>query len=631
MCGIVGLIERSPEPLGEHHAIHAALATLTHRGPDDARVDQVGRASFGTARLAMVDRPTSVQPRRDATGQHLLAFNGEVYNYGELRAELTAHGYSFSTDGDTEVVSAALAWWGEAALARLKGQFAIASWDQATQRLLLARDRFGIVPLFWTTTSQGVAFASEVKALQGLGLQPALSVPDLVDVGVLWGTHPGRSVFAGVHTVRPGGYVIVDDAGAREGSYWNYDYADERDGRSLDEQAVQLRELLVQAVVRRLPVYDDPAVLLSGGLDSTAVLALLREVRPTDRIASYSMRFTRPALDEESFQSLAADAFATDHKYLECGDDSVAAALVEAVWHAEQPLTRTASASSIGLAATIERAGSRAVLSGEGADELLCGYDLFKLAAVRDTWNSQEGPPSGLSDIVAQEVTRGRAVPAAFYEEGVAHRDDPLFSHLPRWKGASRILRYLAPDHRAAISVDGVLEAVRERLPGAYYRWSAVEQAQYLEASYFLPSSLLASQCDRPYMAHSIEARYPFLDEDVVDFALTLPQESKLAGVVEKAVLKRAVAADIPAAIRDRPKQPYTAPEGDVFRSAAGERLMDVALSHDALVGHGVFDPKRVTWLADKLRHGRTSFHDDLALLWIVSIQVLADTYTVAR
>ncbi|WP_051208366.1 asparagine synthase (glutamine-hydrolyzing) [Propionicicella superfundia] len=636
MCGIVGLVgDRGVGPARPSEAaVLAGLDAVQHRGPDDSRCDRVGSATFGTARLAMVDRPTSAQPMRDAAGRHLLAFNGEIYNFRELRTELEREGRRFATDGDTEVLLHALIHWGVAALSRLKGQFAFALWDDVTSELLLARDRFGIVPLHWThTAGGGVAFASEVKSLRAMGLHPRLSLSDVIDVGVLWGTHPGRSVYAGVETVRPGGYVRIGAAGVERTSYWQFRYAAERDPAPFADQAARLRDLLGRAVERRVPVYGDPAVLLSGGLDSSAVLALLRGAHPTGRITSYSIQFAQAALDEEPFQALAATEFDTDHMAILCGDRSVAATLVEAVQHAEQPLTRTASASSIALAATIEAHGTRAVLSGEGADELFCGYDLFKIAAIRDAWSrdpDSDTLPAALTDVLAQQSHLGRAVERAFYEQGIDRRDDPLFSHLNRWSSSFRITQYLAAEHRAGLTVDTVLARVRDGLPAAYLGWSAVEQAQYLEVTYFLASSLLASQCDRPYMAHSIEARYPFLDEDVVDFALTLPLESKLAGLQEKAVLKRAVGDDVPAAIRDRVKQPYTAPEGDVFRSVPGAELIDAVLAPAALREHGVFDPKRVAWLVNKLRQGRTSFHDDLALLWIVSVEILADTYGVA-
>ncbi len=631
MCGIVGLIRWSRTQRPEGYRLHEALAALRHRGPDDARVVSLGAAHFGTARLAMVDRPTSIQPRADAAGQRLLAFNGEIYNYRELRRDLVEAGYPFETDGDTEVVVAALASWGVNALARFKGQFALALWNDITGELLLARDRFGIVPLFWQSTPDGVAFASEVKALHALGLRQALSVVDLVDVGVLWGTHPGRSVFADVESVRPGGYVVAGADGVRRETYWTLNFPESRDQSSLADQAEFLRDVLSQAVARRLPAYGDPAVLMSGGLDSTAVAALLRDLRPDARLASYSIGFTRAALDEQRFQHLAAESYRTDHHAIICDDDLVAGTLVEAIWHSEQPLTRTACASSIALAAAIERDGSRSVLSGEGADELLCGYDLFKLAEVRAQWSVQGGnPPDGLANVTAHEARLGRAVSSAFFEQGIEHRDDPLFSHLPRWAGAHRITQYLAPPHRDAVTLDAVLGRVRERLPAAFHGWSVVEKAQFLEVAYFLPSSLLASQCDRPLMAHSIEGRYPFLDEDVVDFALSLPQRSKLDGTTEKAVLKQAMAEAVPGVIRDRPKQPYTAPEGDVFRSPQGQQLLAETVGPAALRAHGVFDEKRVAWLVDKVQHGKTSFHDDLALLWIVSVQVLAQTYPVA-
>lgn len=635
MCGIVGVAAWGrAEPLSPAHPIHAGLAALHHRGPDSAMADQVGGAVFGTARLAMVDKPTSAQPMRDPSGRYLLSFNGEIYNFRDLRSEL-ADAYRFRTDGDTEVLLAALIVWGVAALSRLKGQFALALWDATENSLLLARDRFGIVPLHWFTDSAGsVSFASEVKALKALGLSPRLSLPDVIDSGVLWGTHPGRSIFADIEQVPPGSYVRIARSGVQRSQYWAFRYADDRNSAGVDEQAEALRALLAQAVERRLPVYGDPAVLLSGGLDSSAVLALLREAQPTSRIASYSIQFTQAALNEGSYQALAAAAFDTDHLSILCGDLSIARTLIEAVRHAEQPLSRTAPASSIALAVTVEAQGTRAVLSGEGADELFCGYDLFKVAAIRDAWSQN---PDGdeyaqlLTQVLAHQTGMGRAVERAFYEQGLDQRSDPLFSHLNRWGSSFRITQYLQGDLRRGLTVDGVLDGVRDRLPAEFHGWSAVEQAQYLEATYFLASALLASQCDRPYMAHSIEARYPFLDEDVADFALSLPQASKLNGLQEKLVLKRAVGRDVPAAIRDRVKQPYTAPEGDVFRTEPGRELLDQYASPSALNAAGLFDPKRVAWLIKKLTGGTTSFHDDLALLWIVSTQALADIYGVAE
>lgn len=634
MCGIVGVAAwGSAEPLSPVHPIHAGLISLRHRGPDSLLAVQVGDAVFGTARLAMVDGPTSLQPMRDPEGRYLLSFNGEIYNFRELRRELDEN-YAFRTEGDTEVLLAALTVWGVAALPRLKGQFALALWDSLDGVLLLARDRFGIVPLHWLTDPPGaVWFASEMKALKAMGHTTRLSIPDVIDSGVLWGTHPGRSVFEDVQQIPPGSYVRIGQGRVEQREFWAFRYAEVRDAGSFDEQGEALRALLSQAVERRVPVYGDPAVLLSGGLDSSAVLALLRESQPTSRIASYSIQFTQAALNEGSYQALAAAQFDTDHLSILCGDLSIARTLIEAVRHAEQPLSRTAPASSIALAATVQAHGTRAVLSGEGADELFCGYDLFKVAAIRDAWSQNpddEKYAKLLTQVMAHQKEMGRAVERAFYEQGLGQRSDPLFSHLNRWGSSFRITQYLQPDLRRGVSVEGLLDGVRDRLPQEFHAWSAVEQAQYLEVTYFLASALLASQCDRPYMAHSIEARYPFLDEDVADFALSLPQTAKLDGLQEKAVLKRAVGRMVPAAIRDRVKQPYTAPEGDVFRTEPGRELLEQYASGSAIEATGVFDAKRVVWLVNKLRGGTTSFHDDLALLWIVSTQALADIYGVA-
>jgi len=634
MCGIVGLVGSGPDAADEVQTAERMLAALAHRGPDESLVLRQGSAVFGTARLALVDRPTSRQPMQDPSGRYMLAFNGEIYNYRELRRTLELEGAIFRTSGDTEVLLQWLVRWGVDRLAELNGQFALAFWDSTSGTVVLARDRFGIVPLFFTRISSGcVAFASEVKAIRAGGFQVPLSVLDVVDSGVFWGLHPGNSAYAGVESVPPGCHVQFRSGVLDRGAYWQFRFPATRAGGSLQEQGQRLAELLAAAVERRVPAYGDPAVLVSGGLDSSAVLSLLRGARPDARICSFSIRFAEKALDESRFQELAARVFRTDHCSVTCDDETVAAMLVETILHAEVPLVRTAPASSIHLAREIESHHTRAVLSGEGADELLCGYDLFKVANIRDSWSKDPDStiwPRMLEEVLQPQRELGRTVERAFYEQGLDQRSDPIFSHQNRWRSSFRITQYLAPDIRAGLDVERVLDGVRDRLPGEYHYWSAVEQAQYLEVTYFLSSALLGSQCDRPYMAHSIEARYPFLDEDVVDFALTLPQSSKLDGTNEKAVLKAAMGSTVPPQIRDRVKQPYTAPEGNVFRSSAGKVLLDTYLSRPELERIGVFDVGRVEWLKRKLERSRTSFYDDLAILWVLSTQVLANTYGVA-
>ncbi|WP_299087619.1 asparagine synthase (glutamine-hydrolyzing) [uncultured Microbacterium sp.] len=634
MCGIAGIVDVADltDDVASQQ-VQLMLAAIEHRGPDATEWVRNGAAVLGTVRLALVDKPTSRQPMTDPTGRWTLSFNGEIYNFRELREELERLGVEFRTDGDTEVLLQSLIMWGQRVLPRLRGQFAIAFWDSASASLLMARDRFGIVPLFWMRTESGaLTFASEVKAFAAAGQSVPLSLSDVVDAGVLWGLHPGRSCFSGVGAVLPGGVLTLRDSRVEQDLYWEFAYAAERDARPLDEQAVQLRTLLATAIARRLPAYGDPAVLLSGGLDSSAVLAILRTEVPDAAIDSYSIRFASTALDEAPFQHLASERFGTNHDSISCDDEAIAQSLVDVVRHAEAPLVRTAPAASLRLATRLQSRATRAVLSGEGADELFCGYDLFKIAAIREEW--ARDPDGGdrldvIERVMAQQKELGRAVERAFYERGIDHPDDAVFSHINRWSAAHRITQYLHPRHRDRFPLDQVLEGVRQRLPHAFHSWSAVEKAQFLEARYFLSHTLLADQCDRPYMACSVEARYPFLDEDIIDFALALPQDSKLVGTDEKRVLKRAVSDDVPHEIVERVKQPYTAPEGDAFRSPSGSELLEIYASAEALERYAIFDVKRVAWLIAKLRRGVTSFHDDLALLWIVSVQILASTYGV--
>lgn len=630
MCGIVGLVPGT-DPLGHVGRVEAMLDAVAHRGPDERRTLCVDGAVLGTARLALVDRPGSSQPM--VLGSSALAFNGEIYNFRPLRAELEALGERFETDGDTEVLLHALVRWGVEVLPRLRGQFAVAFWDGSRGELLLARDRFGIVPLYWAEDGADLVVASEVKALRAGGLAARLSVPDVVDAGMLWGLHPGRSAFAGVRSVVPGSYVrLRRGAPPYESRYWQFRFADQRDGSAPSVQAARLAALLKDSVGRRMPADGDPAVLLSGGLDSSAVAGALRTVVPGGLVRSYSIRFTSPELDESAAQAVAVAAFGTQHAEVMCDDQAVAGELVLAVQHAELPLVRTAPAASVLLARLVAASGTRAVLSGEGADELLCGYDLFKLAALR---TRPELAPDDqtfrrlLREVLGQEVVRGRSVSPVFFDQGTDDADDLLLSHLQRWRASARLLGYLAPRWRAALGAQEVLDGVRRRLPPECAGWSTTERAQYLEVTYFLPSALLASQCDRPFMASGVEARYPFLDEDLVDYVLTLPERAKLDGLREKVVLRDASVELVPPVLRERPKQPYTAPEGELFRSATGDALLETYASPQAVDRHGVFDAGRVAWLVAKLRRGRTSFFDDLALLWVVSTQILAETYGV--
>lgn len=632
MCGIAGIV--APAAHDDAHRLRSVermLASIAHRGPDESLSTSSGPAHFGTVRLALVDKPTSRQPMADDAGRYLLSFNGEVYNFAELRAQLSGLGHSFRTAGDTEVVLHSLMEWGTDAFARFRGQFAIAFWDDERRRLLLGRDRLGIVPLFWTRTpADELVFASEVKAFADAGLRTPMSLPDIVDAGVLWGLHPGRTAFHGVSSVPAGSFVASHEGRETVTRYWSFAFADQRDDRPVDDQAKELLGLLTAAVERRVPQYGDPAVLLSGGLDSSAVLAALRAIRPEQRIDSFSIQFTQDGLNEAPFQAMVSEHFGTHHDAIVCDDEAVARALELITRHAELPLMRTAPGSSIALAERIKHSGSRAVLSGEGADELFCGYDVFKVASIRDQWSADPDSPAFarlLEKALAHQEQLGRGAGRAFYERGLEQHDDPVFSHLHRWSAAFRITQYLAEPLRDQVSLEGTLERVRERLPEAFHGWSTVERAQYLEATYFLGTSLLATQCDRPFMAQSVECRYPFLDEDVIDFALTLPESSKLHELNEKLVLKEAVRDQLPPAVTERVKQPYTAPEGGVFRSPTGRVLLERYLSPDAVADTEVFDPRRVAWLIDKTQRSRTSFHDDLALVWILSTQMLVQTY----
>jgi asparagine synthase (glutamine-hydrolysing) len=623
MCGIAGIVRSVPEAPVAEDALRRMAGALRHRGPDGWGLARDAGAGLVSTRLAIFDVPGGWQPMRGERGT-LLVYNGEVYNHPELRAQL---GGEFATTSDTEVVLRLLERDGLAALDRLNGQFALAWWEPAERRLTLVRDRFGVRPLHWVSLPDGgIAFASEAKALFASG--EVAAEPDLAgidEVFTTWGARAPRTAFAGVAQLPPGGLLAWErgELVARR-TWWEprYQPADTAPGDD------ELPELLADAVRLRLRADVPVGTYLSGGLDSSLITALAQQASDHE-LRTFSVAFHDARYDERAFQQQVAQALGTRHHVVEIGPREIADGFRDVVAHAETPLIRTAPVPLMLLASATREQGITVVATGEGADELYWGYDLFKETAVRELHARDPERAVALLDQLYPYLDvpadrRGPAWARSFFDAGPL--DDPLFSHQPRIAATGIVRAFYRPEVAQALAAeDGdSLARLRAGLPPAFGGWSALERAAYLELTTLLAPNLLAAQGDRVAMAHGVEGRFPFLDHRVFEHSVRLPPERKLGpGLREKAELRALAERLLPGEVAARTKQPYRAPEVAPFFDEEAPDWVEERLEARALDDVGLFDAERVAGLLRRCRSGRaTGFREGMALVGILSTQV---------
>lgn len=639
MCGIAGCMAvRSGVPPPDLEAVTAMAAALRHRGPDELGAYRDARVALAHARLSIIDLATGQQPLSNEDGTLWIVFNGEIFNYLELRDELAALGHRFRTRSDTEVIVHAWEAWGEEAFARFDGQFAVALWDATREELILARDPLGVRPLYVCEHGGRLYFGSEVKAIFAgdPSIPRALDPAGLAETFTFWTPVPPQTVFVGVGELEPGHVRRIGRDGVRDRAYWVPSFpTGPGDGfrGSLEDAVVQVREALEQAVRLRMLRSDVPVgSYLSGGLDSSYVAALGRAVKG-ERFLTFSVRFEDAEYDETRYQREVAALIESDHRELLVRRADIAAAFPAVVYHAERPLLRTAPAPLFLLSQLVRDAGVKVVLTGEGADEVFAGYDLFREAKVRRFWGRQ--PRSALRPrllerlypyLLRSPVAR-QGIAREFFGAGRERGDAPGFAHQTRWRTAGALLRLFSPPLREAAGRADVVGRLLATFPPEYGRWSPLAQDQYVELRTLLAGYLLSAQGDRMLMAHGVEGRFPFLDREVVALASTLPASYKLRVLDEKHVLKRAAEQLVPPDVVRRKKQPYRAPDALSFVGAGAPEWVAEALSDDALRDAGLFEPRAAAqvWRKCQARgeDGQLSNTDNMALVGILSAQLL--------
>lgn len=636
MCGLAGTYVASDADASRRFLLSMA-GELAHRGPDGVGLYLDGRFGMANTRLAIIDIAGGDQPIGDEHGRYWGMQNGEIYNYVELKAELDARGHVFRTSSDTEVLVHAYEEWGVDCLHRLNGEFAFAIWDRDRRELFLARDRFGMRPLFLSEAGGDLSFASEAKALlRHPEARRALDPLGLVDTFTLWSPLPDGSAFPGIRELPPGHYLICGPDGIRdERRWWDLTFEPVEAPAPEEELAEELRELLRDATRIRLRADVPVAAYLSGGLDSSIIVALAREVLGND-VTSFGVGFSDERFDESSYQDLASRELGTRFTRITVDARDIAAALPRVVELAEKPTLRTAPAPLLSLSAAVREAGLKVVLTGEGADEIFAGYDIFREDRIRRAWARRPAerwrgaPLARLNAYLGTDLGRATPFLLRFYERGLTETDDPLYSHRIRFANIARGLRLLDPEVLAQAARRGdPAERLAAILPSGSAQWSPLARAQYLEIQTLLHGYLLHTQGDRMLMGHSVEGRFPYLDHRVADFAGRLPDRMKLRGSQEKYLLRRAGAPLLPAAITARRKHPYRAPIVNAFVGEDAPDYVDELLSPGRIEDAGIFSAEAVGDLVGKCRSrpSRVSETDEMALVGVLSTMLLHERF----
>jgi asparagine synthase (glutamine-hydrolysing) len=630
MCGIAGIVALEVGRPVTENEVRAMLPPLRHRGPDGSGVHLGPGIGLGHVRLSIVDLAGGAQPIYNETGRICVSFNGEIFNFVELRDQLEAVGHRFSTQSDTEVIVHAYEQFGDDFVQHLNGQFAFALWDGDRRRLLLVRDRAGILPLFYTRHAGRLFFASEIKALlPHLPGAPSLDLVALDQLFSFWTPVSPRTLFSGVQELSPGHLLIIEGGQSRDFTYWDWQFPVAGDWHqgSENRQAEELYALLADATRIRLRADVPVGAYLSGGLDSSALVALIRR-HSSAPLKTFSIGFKDASLDESEHQQTLVNELNLDHHRTLCSNTDIGTAFFETIRHTESPVLRTAPVPMRLLSGLVRAQGYKVVLTGEGSDEVLGGYDIFKEAKIRRFWAQQ--PDSRwraqllhrLYPWLASSGQQGSAYLRNFYGIGLDQPDAPLFSHLTRFHTTSQCKQFFSEALKSALGTCAE-QVLSESLPAQMSRWHPFNRSQYLELKTLMPGYLLNAQGDRMLMANSVEGRFPFLDHRVIEFAARLHPALKMRALNEKYLLKRAMSGLVPASIIERHKQPYRAPDIPAFFTGKPPDYVIELLSATKIREAGYFDAGKVQLLVNKASQGHAfAYKDNMALVGILSTQI---------
>ena len=629
MCGVAGIIDFRGKS-DSIPAVKEMLRSFSYRGPDESGIYHSPIATIGNVRLSIIDLATGQQPLSDTSGRYWIVFNGEIFNYIELREDLDKKGVKLKTHSDTEVLVNLFALYGEKCLNLLNGQFAVAIWDIKEKKLFIARDRVGIRPLFYTVANGVLYFASEIKALLGnKDVRRELNPENLAQIYTFWTSITPYTPFRDISELSPGHYMVYSRKGLSVHKFWELSFNNSNPDVSLSDALEGFNELFTNAVRIRLRADVEVAAYLSGGIDSSTTVAYIKDIEP-GVLNTFSIGFEDKDFDESRYQEEAVRYLNTNHRAISCTSKDIANEFPRVVWHSETPLTRTAPTPMLILSKLVRDNNIKVVITGEGSDEILAGYDIFREAIIRRFWASQ--PSSSLRPALLKRIypdiphlrNASPNILKMFFGYRLEDTDNPLYSHLLRWNNSNHIKKHFSENLREKVNGYDPLADLSGRLPKSFMEWSPLARAQWLETTVFMSGYLLSSQGDRMAMANSVEGRYPFLDYRVIEYCSSLPDRLKLNGLNEKYLLKKLMAGRIPESIVKRPKQPYRAPISSVFMGMGRPDYVDEMLSEKMTRNAGIFNYESVGALVSKIKKAGTgSEMDNMVITSVISTHLV--------
>ncbi len=632
MCGISGILrfKNSAAPI-DINSLKQMTYSLRHRGPDENGAYLDNWIGLTQSRLSIIDLSSGSQPIHNEDKSLWIIFNGEVFNYPELRNDLINLGHKFYTTTDTEVILHLYEEKKERCLDDLNGQFAFAIWNTKNRELFLARDRVGIVPLFYKIENDRLIFASEIKAI--LEVSEAHNKFDpigLDQIFTFWTNLPGRTAFKDINELTPGNFITASpEKPLQIKPYWSLSYNKDlvQNDKSIPDFTEQISELLQDAISIRLRADVPVGSYLSGGLDSSGITATIKNNFNND-LRTFGITFQEESFDESEFQHLMIKHLKTNHSEVNATNEDIGKYFTDVVYYGERPIIRAAPAPLFLLSKKVREEGYKVVLTGEGADEIFGGYNIFRETKVRKFWS--ENPQSQFRPKLLQKLypyifkdKRVAKTLQAFFKFGIDDPNNPFFSHIVRWNNNNRLKNFFSSEIKEQIKDYNALDELKSILPKDFSNWDYVYKAQYLEIITFMSGYLLSSQGDRMAMANSVELRVPYLDHRIIEYMATVPSRFKIRGLNEKYLLKKVFADILPKEIIYRPKNPYRAP---IRNSFMNNRYFDIyfILSKEEITKAGIFDNDKVNLLIQKAENNQTlSELDNMALAGIISTQLL--------
>jgi asparagine synthase (glutamine-hydrolysing) len=614
MCGIAGIVASDALHADERARTVMMRDVIAHRGPDDAGLYVDEQAALGHRRLSIVDLAAGHQPLCNEDESVWIVFNGEIYNHASIRPELESAGHRYRTRSDTETIVHAYEQWGDACVERLRGMFAFAIWDVPRRRLLLARDRLGVKPLYWARTADRLLFGSEIKSILESGLIRAEAheskLPEQLSTRSLAGPD---TLFKGIHRLMPGHVLVFQDGAVQIRRYWDLPVRTEDNPveKLRETDAVErFRELLEESVRIRLMADVPLGMFLSGGLDSSAIAALMAGMidRP---LKTFSVAFNDRAFSELDYARQVSSAIRADAHEIVIDESDFFGALPRLIWHEDEPI---AHPSSVPLYFVSQLAGRhvKVVLTGEGSDELLAGYGKYPRFVMN--WTAAQmyrHVPGSLRNLISRDVVP--RLPAAVNRYASrsflarAATPEALFFDNFAAIGLERQRSLLSPAVAATVTSDQAYGPSRAIFDGRNGRSTLLDRVLYTDVKTYLVELLMKQ--DQMSMAASIESRVPFLDHKLVEFVALLPDRFKLRGLKTKWILREAIREVLPDAILSRPKMGFPVPFGQWMRGEWNAVARDVLLDSRSR-GRGLINPAAVERLLDAHAAGRANGAD---------------------